>query len=110
MSLRIRKSGLLDIMQDGGRYGYQHLGINPGGVMDMTAMKIANALVGNDAGEAVLEMHFPAAEIVFEETVLIALSGADFTATVNGDAVPILTPVIIKQGSVLQFGKNKKYR
>lgn len=106
MSFRIRKSGLLDTLQDDGRYGYQHLGINPGGAMDILAMKIANALVGNDAGEPVLEMHFPAAEIVFETMVLIALSGADFSATVNGDPVPILHPIIIQQGSVLQFGKN----
>ena len=107
MSLRIVKSGLLDTIQDGGRYGYQHLGINPGGAMDITAMKTANALVGNDAYEAVIEMHFPAAEIVFEETVLIALSGADFTATINGDTVPILHPVMVQKGCLLQFGKNK---
>jgi len=107
MSLHILKNGLLDTIQDGGRYGYQHLGINPGGVMDLTAMNIANALVGNDAGEAVLEMHFPAAEIRFEETVLIALSGADFSATINADTIPINKPVIVQQGAVLKFGKNK---
>ena len=106
MSLRIHKSGLLDALQDSGRYGYQHLGINPGGVMDILAMKTANALVGNDAGEPVLEMHFPAAEIVFETMVLIALSGADFSATINGDPVPILHPIIVQQGSILRFGKN----
>lgn len=106
MSLRIRKNGILDTIQDGGRYGYQHLGINPAGAMDITAMKIANILVGNEAGEAVIEMHFPAAEILFEETMLVALSGADFTATINGDTVPILQPLIVQQGSTLRFGKN----
>ena len=107
MSLRIYKQGLLDTIQDDGRYGYQHLGINPGGAMDLTAMKIANALVGNDAGEAVLEMHFPAAEIVFEEQALISLGGADFSATINGIGIPILKPVIIQKGSIVKFGKNK---
>ena len=107
MSLLIIKSGLLDTIQDGGRYGYQHLGINPGGVMDNMAMKIANALVGNEAEEAVLEMHFPAAEILFETPVLIALSGADFSATLNGVPFPILHPVLVKPGGLLQFGKNK---
>jgi antagonist of KipI len=80
MSLLITRSGLLDTIQDGGRYGYQHLGINTGGVMDTGAMRVANILTGNEPTEAVVEMHFPAAEIVFESTVLIALTGADFSA------------------------------
>ena len=107
MSLRITRNGLLDTIQDGGRYGYQQLGINPGGVMDRIGMHVANILVGNDLNEAVIEMHFPAAEILFEETVLIALAGADLSATVNGEELPILHPVMIQQGSVLHFGKKQ---
>lgn len=30
MSIRIIKAGILDTIQDQGRYGYRHLGINPG--------------------------------------------------------------------------------
>lgn len=108
MSLRITRSGLLDTLQDVGRYGYQHLGINPGGVMDRTAMFVANALVGNDPNEAVLEMHYPAAEILFEETTLVAITGADFSATIRGGELPSLHPVLIQKGSVLQFGKKQK--
>lgn len=106
MSLLIHKQGLLDTIQDTGRYGYQHLGINTGGAMDTIAMKISNALVGNSLEEPVLEMHFPAAEIVFEEAVLMALCGADFTAEINGEALPVLHPVMIQKGSVLKFKKN----
>ena len=105
MSIRINKSGLLDTLQDGGRYGYQHLGVNPGGAIDAIAMHIANALVGNQPNETVLEMHFPAAEILFEETLLIALAGADFSATINGKELPLLHPVLISKGSLLVFGK-----
>ncbi|MES2327975.1 MAG: biotin-dependent carboxyltransferase family protein [Bacteroidota bacterium] len=107
MSLHIIKHGLLDLVQDAGRYGYQHLGINPGGVMDSIAMRVANILVGNDPSEAVIEMHFPAAEIEFEETVLIALAGADFSASVDGKEIPALTPVVIQKASVLHFGKKQ---
>lgn len=108
MSVRIVKPGLLDTIQDAGRYGYQHLGINPGGVMDRIAMRIANALVGNSANEAVLEMHFPAAEMVFETTVLIALAGADFSASINHKEVPLHYPVLVKQGAALTFIEKKK--
>ena len=93
MSLRILKNGLLDTIQDRGRYGYQHLGINPGGVMDANAMRLANALAGNPIEEAVLEMHFPAAEIFFEETVLIALGGADLTPMIGNKEIPMLVIV-----------------
>ena len=48
MSLKIIKAGILDTIQDKGRYGYQHLGINPTGAMDKYAMQIANMLVGNN--------------------------------------------------------------
>ena len=103
MSIHINKSGLLDTLQDEGRYGYQHLGVNPGGAMDRIAMHIANALVGNQPNETVLEMHFPAAEILFKETLLIALAGADFSATINGKELPILHPVLISKGYTCLF-------
>ena len=105
MAIRILKPGLLDTIQDAGRYGYQHLGINPGGAMDIAAMHLANILVGNELNEAVLEMHFPAAEIVFEETAVIALGGADFGAEINGQALPVLHPVIVQKNTVLTFKK-----
>ena len=60
MSIRIIKHGMADSIQDLGRYGYQHLGINPNGTMDFIAAQTANILVGNDLNEAVIECHFPA--------------------------------------------------
>jgi antagonist of KipI len=103
MNLRIIKAGLLDTVQDMGRYGYQHLGINPGGVMDRLSASIANILVGNDPGEAVIEMHFPASAFFFERPALIALAGAEFAATVNGEEVPRFRPIMVSKYSILQF-------
>src|SRR6478609_2988148 len=108
MSLLITRGGLLDTIQDLGRYGYQHLGINAGGVMDSVAMRVANMLTGNDPSEAVIEMYFPAAEIMFESTVLIALAGADFSATINGEELPMLHPVMVREASTLRFAKQQK--
>jgi len=103
MSIRIIKQGILDIVQDAGRYGYQHLGINPGGVADRLAFSVANMLVGNKEDEAVIELHYPASSILFEEDAMIALSGADFNACINSEAIPINTPVLVGKGSVLEF-------
>ncbi len=103
MGIQVIKQGIADSLQDLGRRGYQHQGINPGGVMDEVAFRVANMLVGNEATEAVLELHFPAGAFLFQEEVLIALSGADFGATVNHAPIPLHTPVAVGRNSVLEF-------
>jgi len=105
MSLRIIKHGIADTIQDTGRHGFQHLGINPGGAMDTIAAQTANILVGNDVNDAVIEIHFPASVFLFTEDAVIALSGADLGAKVNHIHVPINTPVVIEKNCVLQFKK-----
>jgi antagonist of KipI len=107
MSLKILKAGILDTIQDIGRFGYQHLGINPSGVMDKYAVRIANMLVGNPSEEAVIEMHFPAPVFLFDQPAIIALAGADFNASINGEPVPVNQPLIINKSSVLQFHSMK---
>jgi len=103
VSIRIIKQGIFDTVQDEGRYGFQHLGINPGGAADNVSHAIANMLVGNALGEAVIELHYPAPVILFEQGAVIALAGADFGATINGKAVPLHTTIVIPANSTLQF-------
>ncbi len=105
MSLQIIKAGILDTIQDHGRYGNQHLGINPTGAMDKYAMQVANILAGNKPNEAVIEMHFPASVFMFTKPALIALAGADFSASINGEPVPNLHAMIVGKNDVLQFHK-----
>ena len=103
MSIKIIKAGILDTIQDLGRHGYQHLGINPGGAMDKYAMQVTNSLVGNQPGEAVIELHFPASVFLFTQPALIALGGAEFSASINGEPVPNLHAIIVCKNDVLQF-------
>jgi antagonist of KipI len=105
MNLRIIKAGVLDTIQDQGRLGWQHLGVNPGGAMDKLSAKVANILAGNDGREALIELHFPASSFFFEQPAMIALSGADLSPTINGDEVPMLHPIIVSKYSILQFHK-----
>lgn len=107
MSITIKRQGIFDTLQDEGRYGYQHLGINPGGVMDSTASKTANMLVGNQPGEAVIEMHFPAASFYFDKACIIALSGADFSPFINDKPVPLNRTLIVPASSTLEFKQYK---
>ena len=106
--MKISKAGMLDSIQDMGRFGYQQFGINPTGAMDKYAAAIVNILVGNDPNDPVIEMHFPASTIEFHEPALIALSGADFDATIDGDPVPLNHPVLINENRTLSFRSLKK--
>ncbi|HVZ24473.1 MAG TPA: biotin-dependent carboxyltransferase family protein [Sediminibacterium sp.] len=105
ISIAIKKQGILDTLQDDGRYGYQHLGIPPGGAMDRLSVRLVNALVGNKAETAALEMHFPAPEIEIVCTQLLALGGADFGAEINGLSIPLFQPLLVTAGSVIRFTK-----
>ena len=103
MSIEVLKAGIADTIQDFGRYGHQHLGINPSGVMDINGMSIANALIGNPLNEAVIELRFPASTLYFNQPTLIAMSGGDFSAKLNGRSIPINHPVYVSGKSELKF-------
>ena len=103
MSLKIIKTGILDTIQDAGRNGYRHLGINPSGAMDHFSAQLSNALLGKNIGSPVIEMHFPAAAFLFQKTTIACVSGADFSATVNDQPVPLHQPFLVPENGLLQF-------
>jgi antagonist of KipI len=103
MPLQIIKPGLRDVIQDHGRFGYSEFGINPGGVMDRFAARLANSLVGNSVEKPVLEIHFPGPQLLFTEDALISITGADFSATINDEPFPLWHPVIVRKNTLLQF-------
>ena len=103
MSLKIIKAGILDTLQDAGRFGYQHLGINPNGVMDYFSASLANALLGKSLNSPLIEMHFPAPTILFQNATIICLTGADFKPVINKQVLPLHQPVFIPANSVLSF-------
>ncbi len=75
--LKIDRPGLFTTVQDTGRIGYADVGLTPSGVLDRIALRLANALVGNDASEPALEMlHVGPSFTVEADTVRIALVGA----------------------------------
>ena len=55
---QVLRSGINTTYQDKGRFHMQHLGVTPGGGMDLKSFSIANALVGNSLNEGVLEFAY----------------------------------------------------
>ncbi len=105
MSIHIQKSGVLSTIQDLGRIGCQNLGINPSGAMDQFAARAVNILLGNDDHAAILEMYFPAPLLKFEKAARIAIGGADFGATIDGEPLERWRPLLIKENQTLKFTK-----
>lgn len=103
MGLLIEKPGVLTTLQDLGRAGFRSMGINPGGAMDPIAVRLINILLGNDENEGVIEMHFPAASILFEADTVFSLGGADLSATLDDEPVKNWRPLFAPAGSRLQF-------
>ncbi|CAK7261369.1 MULTISPECIES: 5-oxoprolinase subunit C family protein [unclassified Shinella] len=103
MAIKVLHHGLATTVQDLGRPGYFHLGIPVGGAMDRFAMRAANLLVGNDEGAAGLEAVFIGPKLEFTEDALVAVTGADMPAKVDGVAQPGWTAFKVKAGQTLTF-------
>lgn len=103
MSLQIKKPGLLTTIQDTGRYGFQKIGVLVSGAMDVYSMRLANILVGNDENEGCLELTLFGPAIKFTEDSLIAITGGNFSPTLNGHPVPLMRPVAVKADSAIEF-------
>ncbi|MBM7570274.1 biotin-dependent carboxyltransferase family protein [Aquibacillus albus] len=103
MGLRIIEEGFITTIQDLGRYGYQSFGFSVNGVMDNWAMRLANIALNNHETEAVLEMSFLGPSIEFEEDMIICLSGADMSPSINEKPVTNGKPLTVNQGDTLQL-------
>lgn len=64
------------IVQDAGRPGYRHLGVPLSGALDPEWLAIANALVGNPASSAALEMRLLGLRLRAMAPLTFALAGA----------------------------------
>jgi biotin-dependent carboxylase-like uncharacterized protein len=76
MSLIIVDPGLWTTVQDAGRTGYRAWGVPVGGAFDGLSAELANALVGNEAGLAVLEFTLRGGVLEATEPHAVALAGA----------------------------------
>jgi len=103
MSILFLTNSLLTTVQDSGRRGYGAFGVNPNGAMDRVALRLINVLLGNDESEAALEIHFPAPKILFEESALIALGGADFGAQLDSEDIGNWQIIRVEKGQTLSF-------
>ncbi|MET0429333.1 MAG: biotin-dependent carboxyltransferase family protein [Microvirga sp.] len=114
-TVEVLRPGLQTTIQDGGRAGYLAKGIPPAGAQDLFSFRVASRLVGNrvappllsigDPGEAGLEMLLGGPTLKFDSPALIALTGADLDARVDGESIPSWEAVEVPADGVLEIGK-----
>jgi biotin-dependent carboxylase-like uncharacterized protein len=99
----VHKAGLLTTVQDRGRNGYQRYGMPVSGAMDVFSLELANLLVDNDLGDACLEATISGPELEFTGATWIAITGADMDSHLNGQGIPMNTPIDVISGDRLGF-------
>jgi antagonist of KipI len=101
--IEIIDGGILTTVQDLGRYGFQRYGVPVSGGLDQFALRAANIIVGNLETEAGLETTLAGLRLRFIEDTVIAITGADITPQMDGQATPGWRPFAVPEGAVLSF-------
>tara|TARA_R110000824_G_scaffold118960_2_gene271606 strand:- start:230324 stop:233965 length:3642 start_codon:yes stop_codon:yes gene_type:complete len=87
-----------------GRTGYWDVGVPPSGPMDSLSFRLANRLVGNADGVPALEMTLNGPTLFFRTDAVVALTGADMLAKLDGEVVPHFQALNVKRGQTLEIG------
>lgn len=99
--------GAFTSVQDLGRKGYFAVGIPPSGAMDRFALRMGNLLPKNPLGEAGIEVTGLGVKLIVLEDTVIALTGGDFDAKINGTSIPCWHTIDVRKGDILSMGEAK---
>jgi antagonist of KipI len=102
--LIVEKAGLLDTIQDQGRWGYQAFGVVVAGAMDSYAYQLGNILLGNDRNSASLEITLLGPQLIFSTPTQIVITGGDLSPTLNDRPAPMWQVISLKKNDRLTFG------
>ena len=98
-AVEILRPGVFTTVQDLGRPGHRAEGVPQSGAADSLALRVANLLVGNAEGEAVLEFTLTGPELKFLRDALVAIGGADV------EGVPSGRPFVMRAGATLDLSR-----
>ncbi|CAD5107975.1 5-oxoprolinase subunit C family protein [Zestomonas carbonaria] len=101
---RVVEAGPLSLLQDGGRHGWQHLGVSSCGPLDPHAAAWANRLLGNPWGTALLEIALGGVVLECVGDCWVALCGADLPISVDGESRPNWSRFLVRAGQRLELG------
>jgi biotin-dependent carboxylase-like uncharacterized protein len=105
--IRVQSPGLLTTVQDLGREGFGPLGVSPSGAADPISLRLGNRLVGNPQGAPALEMTLLGGTFLFPQGAVVALTGSDFGATLDGMPLDRSTGVEVRAGQTLRVASTR---
>ena len=104
----VERPGLLTTVQDAGRWGWQHLGVSASGWMDDWSPRLANRLVGNEDGAAVLEFTLTGPTLRAERDLVVAVTGAVFDVAVGVRHLKSPCRVAVSAGETIAVGARRR--
>ncbi|MBI4840378.1 MAG: 5-oxoprolinase/urea amidolyase family protein [candidate division NC10 bacterium] len=99
--IEVLRPGLLTTVQDRGRIGYQKFGVPASGAVDEIALRVGNILVGNAQRAAGMEITALGPQLRFLADAVVALTGAEVDADLDGKPVPCYQSFLVRAGQVL---------
>lgn len=103
LGFEVLRPGLLTTVQDRGRTGYQRFGVPVSGAVDQAALRVGNVLVGNPQDTAALEIALQGPQLRLLTDVVLALTGAEFAATLDAEPLPSCESFAAHPGQVLDI-------
>jgi urea carboxylase len=104
-AFEVLEPGTQTTVQDSpGRLGYWNVGVPPSGPFDPLAFQLANEIVGNLSHAAGVECTLMGPSMVFHAPAVIALTGADMQATLDGIPLQRWQPIHIAACATLRMG------
>jgi urea carboxylase len=104
-SVEVLRAGTHATVQDHpGRLRFWNVGVPPSGPMDDLSFRLANQIVGNTTDSAGLELTGKGPTLQFGVDSVIALTGAQMAADIDGTPAPFWQPIRVQAGSVLTLG------
>lgn len=103
--IEVLDGGLLTTVQDPfGRPGWRRHGVQASGALDPDSAVSTNRLVGNSDAAALLEVTLIGPSLRISSAALVAIAGADLSATLDGEP---LAPGSARIGQLIRFGERR---
>jgi 5-oxoprolinase (ATP-hydrolysing) subunit C len=102
--LEVPQAGLCTLVVDEGRPGRRSLGVPLGGAADRAALAVGNALVGNEADAAALEIALAGPTLIADANLACVLYGAPFDLSSDRRSLSAGKTFTLQPGEVLRIG------
>jgi biotin-dependent carboxylase-like uncharacterized protein len=104
----VEETGPLALIEDLGRSGFAHLGVSPSGAADRSASALANRLVGNAEGAAVVEVTLGGLVITTSKLHWVSVTGAPTQLWIDNQPTSSHTALSVRSGERLRIDPPKE--